>query len=748
MCPPLGKRLREKRACAKEPCRGVGATAACGGITVPSTLRDGGGGGDMFEGDGEGAVWRLLGSGGALYADISTAHCQFRCFSRHAPPLTPAQVAAGERARRPLYPAFYVASLVSTVAEGSCRAARAWELDTMLATGSAVGAPVLQYPVGSTLQSREGVLRVVVAHAALRGAALLRAARRGGWAVSWVGDCGAGAGITARGSTGWSVDLAHEDAAAVPTGGGQPHISARVDLGQAEEVAAGKLAVVASLVAPAGCLGAALGLALNGGGGAAVALRLENEGSKKAGNETKTLRVVLRAPARFEELALLAPAGRAPAQGAIATVAAREAERCGLQVAWVALPASAQGAARRRDSTGLPQGMLHFAGTAPASSGWTRHSAAAPPSWKKSASARGATAAVLQRRVRLPPHAALSALHPAFVAALVHEGGAADRAGAGAPSAALDAVSGADGGAVLCGADSSGFALVLGLGRGSSTATGLGAGWRVHYIAVARRPCAVTAWRPWGACQHACGAGAGAGAHAQGKVGLRSAAATAAHHTNAAQVAGAQPDACFQLRKRGLRTGVQGASSCEVPALRQARACTRVATVAPSRTAPAPAPALGAAAVATTKGPAMEAATLARLRQRLRADLAAKVKANAKAQTQAPQRNEEPLAAASAKRRGALVTALACVGAVYAVLAMRWLCGGGRGGAAPPSAPHAEESWGLADGAARRRALKRGTAVHQQQRGVRYADEGTLELHPMNKYENKLEYDATLQFSC
>ena len=47
-------------------------------------------------------------------------------------------------------------------------------------------------------------LRVVVAHPILHGAALLRSARVFDWRISWIGDTGSNAGMTAPGNTGWA----------------------------------------------------------------------------------------------------------------------------------------------------------------------------------------------------------------------------------------------------------------------------------------------------------------------------------------------------------------------------------------------------------------------------------------------------------------------------------------------------------------------------------------------------------------
>jgi hypothetical protein len=680
-------------------------------------------------------VWRLLGSGGALYADISTAHCKFRCFERlQRPPLTPVQLAQGERPSLPRYSAFFVASLFSGAAGGSCSGARAWELELLAGTGRGAGAPVLQYPVGAdgrTANQADGdLLRVIVAHRRLRGAALLRAARRGGWGVSWMGDCGAGAGISASGFTGWQAAADSAAEVRAKAAAGQPLISARVDMGGAKLPASGQLSVVASLVAPPRCLGAALGLALSGSGAASAFLSLEGTGKRRA------LRVVLRAPARYEDQSLLAQSGRTTVAAAVATIAAREVERCGLQMAWISLPT----AAAPRSAGGAQGGMLHFAGTAPAASGWTT-----------AHSAREANAplggAVMQLRVPLPPRAALSALQPVFVAALVHEGGGAATPGAWAAGAA----NGGGSGAVLCGTGGSGFSVLLGVAGHGSRAAQMGAGWRVHYIAVARRLCAVSTWGRWGACRHACGS-----AGERGAPEVRAAAAALRSVGNATKPVGGGQYACFQLRKRGLRPGAQGATSCEVPALRQARACTRVASLAPTWApthAPIPARAMHAPA---------ETTMLKRLRQRLQADLAAKARAKeqqsqSQSQSQRQQQGEEaPAAAARLQRRGVLLTVLASVGSVYLVLGVRWCVRrvhGRSGGfdrvAYSPRAAGEEQSWGLAldPEAERRRALKRGggagRSYQQRQSGVRFEDDGTLELHPMGKYDA-----APSSFSC
>ena len=80
------------------------------------------------------------------------------------------------------------------------------------------------------------------------------------------------------------------------------------------------------------------------------------------------LHVGLRAPARFEDTALLSRRGRAvTAAAATAALAAREVERCGLQVAWLALPSSSPSEAPARGGDVLRrQSMLHFAAAPPA----------------------------------------------------------------------------------------------------------------------------------------------------------------------------------------------------------------------------------------------------------------------------------------------------------------------------------------------------------------------------------------------
>ena len=417
-----------------------------------------------------------------------------------------------------------------------------------------------------------------------------------------------------------------------------PTIAADVPLTGAR----GNHIILASLVSPAACVGAALGMGLRGGGAAVAMLHV----LEPKPPQPRQLRVILSVSRRFIPMRGIIARGSGGTAAAAATVGAREAERCGWHVAWVATPPSAPRRSGQGDEYIRVGAAITALGrdNAVAQEDHSRHARAA-------AAASMITLHVDTRLLGLRTH------RPVYLATMLHS--RPPRLVTNAQASFTDTLADegiwpralVGGGAVLCGGSAQGFNMLLStveVQRAAVTAiTSAMPGrrfWRIAYVAVEGAMCSVSTWGVWSACDHEC---------------------NAVQNTSSTARIGRGAVSCYKVRARKAAGAAHG---CVIPILHQARVCRK--KVAPRVPTLRRRSEVHVAAVSTAEATASRTVTVATTPVPAMSFDRARQESLVRQPTMAPMLS--PHTRREQWRRRGLILVLTCVCAVYIRIVARW----------------------------------------------------------------------------